>query len=149
MSAERDLIDAVSDSIVSEVDEADQWMVEKFDPMWRNPKKGKVLNVYVASTRPGTARWTGGQEDIIDVTVEYGEPAPEQVRNLDRDEEAELAATDIAASLRTWALAHEAGFSPAWKMDWAGTDFTPNVRRELFVRYCRLTFRFTLTVEYG
>lgn len=136
------LLDAVSASIVAEVTDAGTWTLEKKDPMWRNPKKGKVLNVFLGRELPGNARWTRSSNDITDVIVEYAEPAPEQARNLSHDQTGEYAANDVAQRLRDWALAHEEGFPPAWKMDWAGTEYTPQVARELFVRYCRVTFRF-------
>ena len=142
------LLDAVADSIVAEVTGADTWKIEKSDPMWRNPKKGPVLNVYLGREIPGTPRWTGGTVDLVEVVVEYGEPAPEQ-RTLQRDEEAEFAANDIARSIREWALTHEEGFGSAHKMDWTGTEYTPNVRREFFIRYARLTFQFEVAVAYG
>ena len=143
------LIDAVADSIVNEVEGADEWLVEKKDPMWRNPRKGKVLNVYLGNESPGVPRWTGGTIDLVDIVVEYAEPAPENARNLTHDEEGEYAANAEARKIREWGLAHEAGFAPGDKMDWAGTAYTPQVRRELFVRYCRVTFRFEVEVSYG
>jgi hypothetical protein len=142
------LIDAVASSIVAEVPDAGTWTLEKKDPMWRNPKKGKVLNVFLGRELPGTPRWTGGTMDLVEIVVEYAEPAPEN-RNLTYDQEGEYAANDVARSIREWGLAHEAGFSPAHKMDWAGTDYTPLVRREFFVRYCRVTFLFEVQVTYG
>lgn len=139
----KQLVDAVATSIVAEVAGAGTWTVEKFDPLWRNPKKGKVLNIYSGRTSPGGARWTGSQEDLVEVIVEYAESSGNQPATLKRDQAAELAAEDVADSLRDWALAHEEGFSPAYRMDWIGTEYVPQVRRELFVRYCRVTFQFT------
>jgi hypothetical protein len=45
------LVDAVAASIQDEVENADTWTLEKKDPMWRNPRKGKVLNVYLGGDR--------------------------------------------------------------------------------------------------
>lgn len=143
------LLDAVAESIVAEVPGASSWTLEKTDPMWRNPKKGQVLNVFLGREIPGTPRWTGGTMDLVEVVVEYAEPAPENARDLAHDETGEFAANDIARSLRNWALSHEEGFVPAHKMDWSGTDYTPQVRRELFVRYCRVTLLFEVVVSYG
>lgn len=143
-----ELITAVANSIASEVVGADQWIIEKKDVLWRNPKKGKVLNVYLGRETPGTPRWTGGTVDQVDIIVEYAEPAPENARNLSHDEEGEYAANAEARKIREWGLVHEAGFDPADKMDWAGTEYTPQVSRELFVRYCRVTFRFEVQVSY-
>lgn len=144
-----DLIDAVAESIVDEVDGATLWTVKKFDPMWRNPKAGKVLNIFHGGDRRGDARWTGGTIDIVEIVVEYAEPAPENVRKTDHDEEGEYNANAEALKLREWALAHEGGFAGiTHKLDWLRTDYTPNVRRELFTRYCRLTFECEVTRSY-
>jgi hypothetical protein len=142
------LLDAVAASIVAEVTDAATWTLEKKDPMWRNPKKGKVLNIFLGREIPGVPRWTGGTMDLVEVVVEYAEPAPENVRGT-HDQTGEYAANSVARSIREWGLAHEAGFAHAHKMDWAGTDYTPLVRRELFVRYCRVTFLFEVQVTYG
>lgn len=145
------LLDAIADSIEAEVEGAPQWTFEKNDPMWRNPKKGKVLNVFHGGDRAGNARWTGGTIDIVEIVVEYAEPAPENVRKLEHDQEGEYNANAEALKLRQWALAHEAGFPAAGthKMDWLRTDYTPNVRRELFTRYCRLTFECEVVRSYA
>lgn len=143
----RALVEAVAESIETELD-ASEWVIEQHDRMWRNPKKGKVLNIYAERRIPGTARWTGGTTDIVEITLEYGEPSQGQTR-LTRDEETSWEADEVADSLRTWALAHEAGFAPAWKMDWAGTDYSPRVRPEMFVRYVRCVVTFEVQVSYG
>lgn len=142
------LIDAVADSIAAEVQGAHDWTIERKDVMWRNPKKGKVLNVYLGAENAGTARWAGATTDIVEIIVEYAEPAPENARNLSHDEEGEYAANAEARKIREWALAHPSGFAPAWKMDFVRTDYTPQVRRELFVRYCRVTFRCEVISEF-
>lgn len=143
------LIDAVATSIVDEVSGAHDWTVEKKDVMWRNPKKGKVLNVYPGPERPGEPRWTGGTNDVVEIIVEYAEPAPENVQNLEHDETGEYAANAEARKIREWALAHPEGFSPAHKLDWIGTEYTPQVERELFVRYCRVRFEAVVEVVYS
>ena len=142
------LIDAVATSIVAEVTGANAWTVEKKDPMWRSPHKGEVLNIFHGGDRRGEPRWTGGTIDIVEIVVEYAEPAPENARNLEHDQTGEYAANAEALKLRQWALSHEEGFAPAHKMDWARTDYTPNVRRELFTRYCRVTFEFEVVQSY-
>lgn len=140
----KELVEAVADSIVKEVDGADAWVVHKFDPLWRKTKDGQVLNVYPGRALPGPPLWSegAGLVDVYEIVVEYGEPAPQQKTKLERDEEAELEADAIADSLRRWGLQHPRGFAPAWRMEWVGTDYVPNVRRLLLFRYCRLTFRF-------
>ena len=142
-----ELIDAIAESIEAEVDGAAQWTFKKYDVMWRNPKKGKTINIYHGGDRAGTARWTGSTVDIVEIVVEYAEPAPEQAKKLDHDEGGEYNANAEALKLREWALSHEAGFPAVGthKMDWLRTDYTPNVNRELFVRYCRLTFECEVT----
>lgn len=141
------LLTAVADSLETEVADPD-WTVERVDPIWRNPGKGKVLNVYLGRELPGDPQWTGGTMDVVEIVVEYAEPAPENARNLAHDELGEYAANAEARRIREWALKHQNGFAPAWKMDWVGTDYTPQVRRELFVRYARVTFQLTVSVSY-
>lgn len=143
------LLDAVATSILAEVTGANAWTFEKKDPMWRNPSAGKVLNIYSGGEQPGTPRWTGGTIAIEDVIVEYAEPAPENARNLTHDVTGEYAANAEAMKIRNWALNHPAGFSPAHKMDVARVEFTPQVDRELFVRYCRVVLRFELVLQFG
>ena len=143
----RALVEAVANSIESEVAESSEWQIEQFDRMWRNPKKGKVLNIYAEAGTPAGARTTGGIEKVVEVTLEYGEPTQGQA-SLVRDAEASYAADEVADALEEWAFAHEAGFSPAWKMDWAGTQYSPRVRAEMFVRYARVTLLFELRVDY-
>lgn len=142
------LIDAMATSIVAEVSGAGTWTVEKAGTVWRDPKRGKVLNIYSEPTRRGEPRWTGGTIDVASVVVEYTEPAPEQ-KNLRRDVTKEQAAEDVADSLRDWALSHEAGFSPAHKMDCIEVNYTSNVRREHFVRYCRVRFEFEVAKAFA
>lgn len=144
----RDLVEAVAESIASEVEDASGWTIETHDRMWRNPRSGKVLNVYAERRLPGTPRWTDGTNDLVELTLEYGEPAKQQAK-LKRDEAASWEADEAADALRDWALAHQAGFSPAWKMDWAGTDYSPRVRPEIFVRYARCIVVFDVQVTYS
>lgn len=145
----RALVEAVANSITSEVAASSEWTIEQFDRMWRNPKAGKVLNIYAERRIPSSPRWTGGTMDLVEVTIEYGEPAAAKQTRLQRDETASWEADDVADTLRTWALAHENGFSPAWKMDWAGTDYSPRLRPEMFVRYARCLVVFEVQVSYG
>lgn len=136
------LIEAVAASIQAEVAGAGAWKLQKSDPLWRNPKGGKMLNIWPLPARQGRPRWTKHDNDIVQIVVEYAEPSKQDPNQLKRVEAAELAAEDIADSIRNWALAHTAGFAPAWKMEWVRTDYTPNVRREFFVRYCRVILSF-------
>lgn len=143
------LVNAVQTSIAAApgVDDTG-WTYEKSDPIWRNPTKGKVCNIYAGPTRPGAARWTGSVIDIHSVIVEYTESSGTQATTLKRDEAAELAAYDVADSIRTWALGYEEGFSPAHKMDCVRIDYAPQTNRQLFVRYCRLTLEFEVVKSF-
>lgn len=144
----RALVEAVANSIESEVSDSSEWEIEQFDRMWRNPKKGKVLNVYAEARVPSQPEFTGGTFDTVEITLEYGEPTQGQPK-LERDAEASYSADDVADQLRDWAANHTEGFTPAWKMDWAGTQYTPRVRPEMFVRYARVTLVFSVRVAYG
>lgn len=149
MSSPTLLMDAMATSIASEVTGANAWTIEKKDPMWRSPHAGKVLNIYLGRETPGTPRWTGGTVDLVEIVVEYAEPAPENARNLSHDQTGEYAANAEARKIREWGLAHPEGFSPAWRMDWVGTEYTPQVGRELFVRFCRVTFEFAVNTVFS
>ena len=136
------LVEAVANSIESEVADASEWTIETTDRMWRNPKDGKNLNVYAERRFDAGARWTGGTVDAVEVTLEFGVPAASKQRRLERDEVATFEADDVADQIADWAAAHEAGFSPAHKMDFVEANYSPRVRPELFVRYVRCLVRF-------
>jgi hypothetical protein len=143
------LIDAVAASIQAEVAGAGDWKLQRHDPLWRNPKAGKILNIFLGPEYPGEPRWTGGASDVVEVIVEYGEPSQQKVNKLQRVESGEYAANAEARKIREWALNHPDGFERAWKMDWARTDYASEVPREFFVRYARVTLRFEVEVTYG
>ena len=155
----RAVVEAVAASIEAEVPEAGQWQIEKYDAVWRNPDKGRLLSVYAPRTYkatdvPGGARWTGGYEKMVEVTVEYSEPAGEIPGQLDRDEEAELMAYDVADLLEDWATKHQIlnksdGTPLCNRFDHLGTDFVPAQNREAFSRYCRLSFAGRVEVGYA
>lgn len=150
MSAIRSLVERVATSIAAEVTGATTWTIERFDPMARLPDKGKVLSVYATRTLPGDFETTGSVEDVHEIVVEYTEPAGDQADTLQRDEAGELAAYDTAASLRAWALNHPAfGDIGIHRFNLTGIDYMPAVRREAFVRYCRLTFNGRSVSSYG
>lgn len=140
------LVIAVADSIQAEVDGAADWTRNLFDPLWRNPVKGKTLNVYPNRRVPGSpqAHWTGTSHDVVEIFAEYAEPAPEQVRTLDRNQEAELDINDNADAIRLWALKHDGGFPPAWQLTWGGTDYVASVSRELGWRIVRVVLNFSV-----
>ncbi len=147
----RAIVDAVAASIVSEVSGAGTWTVEKFDPIWRNPGKGKTLSVYGPYLMAGDFRTTGSVEDLNQIIVEYTESAgTSAVETLTRNAAAELAAYDQADALRAWAQNHQA-FPAAGvhRFDLNRVDFHPGVPRQGLVRYCRLTFEAATVAEYG
>ena len=141
------LVDAVAASIESELATAG-WTIETKDRMWRNPKKGKVLNVYAERRLNTGARWTGSTIDAVEVTLEFGVPTSKQTQ-LDRDEDASFEADDVADQLADWARAHESGFLPAWKMDFVEANYSPRVRPEMFSRYVRCLVRFEVVAAYS
>lgn len=142
------VVDAVAESIVAEVTNASLWTVNKFSPVWRNPLEGETLHVYATTVVPGTFRTTGSVEDIGEIVVEYAEPVESDV--LTRDETAELAAYDVADSLRSWSRDHQAfGSIGVHAFDFVRLDYASGVNREAFVRYCRVTFQARVTQTYG
>lgn len=145
------VVDAVAASIFAEVTGANTWTFQKSDPVWRNPAKGKVLNVYATTVRPGEFRTTGSVEDVGEIIVEYTEAAPNQLPTLSRDEAAERAAYDTADLIRTWARNHQtfATTPPVHRFDLIRVDYAPGVVREGMVRYCRLTFEAAVQSQYG
>lgn len=144
----RDVVDAVADSIIAEVTDASTWTVNRFAPVWRNPLDGETLYVYATTIRPGTFRTTGSVEDVAEIVVEYGEPVESDV--LTRDETAELAAYDVADSIRTWSRNHQLfGSIGVHAFDLVRLDYASGVNREAFVRYCRLTFEARVVQSYG
>jgi hypothetical protein len=144
----KDVVDAVADSIVAEVANASAWNVNRFAPVWRNPVEGESLYVYATTVRPGTFRTTGSAEDTAEVVVEYAEPVYSDV--LTRDETAELAAYDVADSIKAWSRDHQAfGAVGVHAFDLVRLDYASGVNREAFVRYCRLTFEARVVQSYG
>ena len=142
------IINQVADSILAEVANAGTWELTRHDPIWREPKEKPVLAVYGTSTLvsvsdapPGALRVTGYQGDVHEVVVEYWEAAGDQAQTLTRNATAELAAYDVATNLRRWALAHASGWSGICnKFDCVRVDYHSGVRREAFVRYCRVIY---------
>lgn len=147
----KDIVDTVMSSIAAEVAGANAWTRVKYDPQWRNPDKGPALAVYGNRTRVGgDFRTTGHVEDVHELIVEYWESAGDQAVTLVRNETAELAAYDTVDLLRDWAKAHQAfGAIGVHRFDLIQVDYHPGVRREAFVRYCRLTFEARTVATYA
>lgn len=144
----RDVVDEVASSIVAEVAGAGGWTVKKYAPVWRNPVEGEVLYVYATTLRTGTFRTTGSVEDVAEIVVEFAEPVTSDV--LTRDETGELAAYDVADSIRTWSRSHQLfGSIGVHAFDLVRLDYASGVSREAFVRYCRLTFEARVVQSYG
>lgn len=142
----KELVVAVAESIEDEIAE-DDWTIETKDRMWRNPKQGKVLNIYQERRVDAGRRTNGLVFDAIEVTVEFGVPTSEQVF-LERDEEASFEADDVADQIADWARNHPGGFSPSWKMDFVEANYSPRLKPELFSRYVRCLVRFEVQVSY-
>lgn len=160
MGAATDIVNAIADSIVAEVEGADEWDVLRCEPIWKNPKKGKQLAIYVLteanaalSNTAGTGgfRTTGYHEDAYTVGVEYIEPAASsQARQLRRDEEAELGLYDIADSFRAWADGHQAlPEASVHRFDWLQTSHAPAQRQELLVRFFQVQFQARMVHQYA
>lgn len=143
----RDLIDAIAESLAAEVELADGWTIRKYDPIWRNPGDGKVLYVFVTRESRGGINTNGSREYGYEVALEYVESAAGVQTDVpgtsERDETAELQLLDTAQALQEWALAHDSvGPSTqqvAYRLDYQGTDYNPELRRELMVRYFRIS----------
>lgn len=155
----RKLVIAVAASLVEGIETAHEWKLERYDPVWRNPLKGKTLSVYAtrrfpAPDVPGGNRWTGGREIVIEIDVEYAEPQSKPATTLDRDEVAELAAYDVADAIEAWSMSHQRmddveGQPFANRFDWMNTSYQPDLQREAYGRYCRVTFQGRVHVDYA
>lgn len=140
------IVEAVATSIASEVSGASGWTIQKHSPMWRNPEMGMVLYVYGTRRFPGEFRTTGTREDIYEVAVELMEPASQE--DLEREESAELAFQDKVDALVTWADAHEILGASAYRLDYVSLSYQDDLRRELMVRYARMTLHARKTAVY-
>lgn len=147
----KDIVNAIADSIVAEVDGADAWTILRHEPIWKNPQNGVQLAIYgnveantllTANAAGGGIRTNGYHEDSYEIVVEYIEPAARKQKRGTRDEEAELDLYDRAEEIRAWADAHQAFPDvDAHRFDWIRTSHAPTFRQELLVRFFQLTFQ--------
>ncbi len=143
----RALVDAIAASILDEVTGANTWTIEKYVPMTRNPKKGKLLNIYSGDVTEDAKQHTVGDRwESQEIILEYGEPADQ--KRIDRDEAGEQAADDVTEALQDWSLSHQAGFAPAWKLEWKRTTPPSKTQRQFFVRYCRIILSASVVKAY-
>lgn len=129
------VVNAVADSIESEIQE--EWTVQRHSPIWRDPNEGPMLYIYGTRRFPGEFRTTGTREDIFEIVVEVMESADQG--DLQRDEDAELDFQDRVDQLVTWANAHQNLGNDAHRLDYISLSYQDDLRRELMVRYARLT----------
>lgn len=143
----KDVVNAIADSLETEVATPNGWTVQRFDPIWRNPEDGPMLYVYGTRMVPGDFRTTGTREDIYEVVVSYME-ATGTSDALTRDETAELDFADKVTSLREWADEHQT-LTGIHRLDYVGISFAPDVRREAAVRYCEMTLHARRVATYA
>lgn len=143
----KDVINAIADSLESEVGTPGGWAVQRFDPVWRDPSEGKTIYVFGTRQVPGEFRTTGTREDIYEVIVEAVEPSSAEM--LTRDEDAELDFAEFAQSLTQWADDHENLPPTIHRLDYTALSYAPDVRREAAVRYCQMTLHARKNATYA
>lgn len=145
----KDIIDTVVTSILAAFPASTDWEVCKYDPIWKDERRGPQLYVYGQRRRPGEYRTTQTREDIYELVIEYVEPAVEQTQSYTRNEANELAMIEFADDLVAWADGHQlwAG-GTAHRFDWIATEYPADVRRELGVRFFRLRLEGRRNSEY-
>lgn len=149
----KSIVETVAQSIENEVTFPVETEFVKHDPLWRAFDRWRVY-VYGTTEVPEGYANSGGHYDAFTITVEYVEPAVEQMQNLERNEEAELDIYDVGASLKTWANAHKmfpaAGdVQEIEEFNWTGTTYPAATARELGVRFLVATFVAKRTSTYG
>jgi hypothetical protein len=143
----RDLIDAISASMVAEVPGAADWRLRKHQPLWVSTVEEPTLYIYGVRSFPGEFRTTGSREDIYEIVVEYHEPATDQ-EGFERSEQAEADLDGLAQSIQSWADDHQT-LGASHRLDYISTDYAPNVRRQLLVRAFQVTFQARKVALYG
>lgn len=133
----KDIVNAIADSIESEI--AEEWTSQRHSPIWRNPEEGPMLYIYGTRRFPGEFRTTGTREDIYEIVVEVMEPADQS--DLVREEEAELEFQDRVDQLVTWADSHQLIADVCHRLDYVSLSYQDDLRRELMVRYARMTLQ--------
>lgn len=141
----KDIVNAIADSIEAEVDQ--DFTVQRHSPIWRNPDDGDVLYVYGTRRFPGEFRTTGTREDIFEIAVELVEPANQD--DLTREEEAELDFQERVDALVVWTDSHQLLEGVAHRLDFISLSYQDDLRRELMVRYARITLHARKTSVYA
>lgn len=131
----KDIVNAVADAIEADISET--WTIQRHSPIWRDPNEGPMLYIYGTRRFPGEFRTTATREDIFEVVVELMEAASQG--DLNRDEAAELAFQDRVDQLVTWADANQNLGDDVHRLDYISLSYQDDLRRELMVRYARLT----------
>lgn len=144
----KNIVNAIADSLQTEVATPSGWTIQRFDPIWRNPEEGPMLYVFTTGEAPGGFRTTGTRQDICEVIVELVE-ATGSTDALTRDATAELNFLDKAKSLKTWADSHQSLPPNIDQLDYIRLATPADVRREAAVRYAQLTIHARETAVYA
>lgn len=137
-------MNAIADSIEAEVNE--EFVVQRHSPLWRNPDDGAMLYIYGTRRFPGDYRLTGYREDVYEVAVELVEPASQD--DLRREESEELDFQERVDALVSWTDSHQT-LAPAHRLDFVSLSYQDDLRRELMVRYARITLHARRDEEYA
>lgn len=146
------LINTIADLITEEIDAAEGWTIERNDPMYRNPEKGKVLSIFAPERAPTGTRTNEGIEQSVAVVIEFTEPAVDQAEELAHNETNELDSYDLADLIMAWGMSHQMlGWDGggAHAFNWLSTSYAPDTDRELFVRFFRVIFEARVYVDYA
>lgn len=138
-------LEAVADSLENEVE--GDWDVIRYDPIWRDPRRGTTVYIFGETDEPsGQYDTTGSREERGTIVIEYVAPAADQLRKasqgkLERDQAKELDLYDIGDQFLAWALEHtKSAFPPAiTRFEHVATVYPSALSRELGVRYIRVT----------
>jgi hypothetical protein len=142
------IVEDIVASIESEVVGAGSWTIVPYHRVWRKPD-GKRLDVFMEITLEGDFRTTESVEESHVIVLEYSEPANTPTV-LERDEAGELAADDVAHSLRAWARDHQSlPESGVHRLDHTETRYVSGLPREALVRYCQVRLAARTTATYG
>lgn len=120
--------------------------IQKHSPIWRDPSEGPMVYIYGTRRVVGSYRTSSYREDQFEIVVELMEQVTQD--DLQRDQSAELAFQDKADSVVTWADAHQHLAPVAHKLDFVGLSYQDDLRREMFVRYARVTLIAYKNAEY-
>ena len=140
----KQIVEAIASSIATEIPTIGK--IQRHSPIWRDPGEGPMLYVYGTRRSVGSYRTTGYREDQYEIAVELMEQANQE--DLKRDQTAELAFQDKADSLVAWADKHQQ-LAPAHRLDFASLSYQDDLRRELFVRYARVTLLAYMNAVYS